>query len=303
MSENKNLNISLVPQSVDKTLENILEQPSKSIGCTFSDIWYLIFGGHFNFLCEKKKIKYAAELEKYKNEIKEKFTSIPQERKGEVDLQMIGQTLNASKYCIDKVELRNMFVNLLASAVDINKNDKIHPSYAEVIKEMSRDEALLLVYLSENLEKESNRFPLLDIRHIVSRNIKYCVTGTNIVKIVNSKQNKIQTLYTNTDVNDFGLGNIYINNQTDIGKKAKCNYPEKISQYLLNLERLRLIDIKDRKIVDIESYNKIINSKFIENILLHYKDDIFIEETVFCFIRKYFCITEYGLNFIECCIR
>lgn len=300
MSEDKK--ITIIPQAIDNVVENLTDQPSKEIGNTFSDIWYLIFGGCLGFVAEKKKIKYSIELEKYKKEIAEKILTIPKNRRREGDLQIIGQTLEASKFSIDKEVIRKMFVNLLTSAIDYEKFDNVHPSYAEILKEISRDEALMLMYITENMKIESNRFPLVDIRHIVSEKFDKDITGTNIIKIVDANKEKIKTLYTNTKVEDLGLGNIYLSNQTILGEKANCSKPEKISEYLLNLERLRIIDIKDRKIIGAKEYSDIINSCFVEKRLLEYKDDVFIDETIFCFIKKYFCVTEYGRNFMKCCV-
>lgn len=300
MSEDKKINI--IPQAIENALENLTDPPSKVIGNTLSDIWYLIFGGYFGLAAEKKRIKYSVELEKYKKEIEEKILSIPQNKRREADFQLIGQTLDASKFCVDKEEIRKMFVNLLASTINDEKYDSVHPSYAEILKELSRDEALLLKYISENMKRESNRFPLVDIRHIVSEKFDRDITGINIIKIVNLTRGNIKTKYTNMRVEELGLGNIYLNNQTNLGEKANCSKPEKISEYLLNLQRLRIIDIRDRKITGVEEYNNIINSRFVEKKLLEYRDEVFIDEIVFCFIKKYFCLTEYGKDFINCCV-
>lgn len=300
MSEDKKINI--IPQAIENALENLTDPPSRGIGNTLSDIWYLIFGGYFGLAAEKKRIKYSVELEKYKKEIEEKILSIPQNKRREADFQLIGQTLDASKFCVDKEEIRKMFVNLLASTINDEKYDSVHPSYAEILKELSRDEALLLKYISENMKRESNRFPLVDIRHIVSEKFDKDISGINIIKIVNLTKGNIRTKYTNMRIEELGLGNIYLNNQTNLGEKANCSKPEKISEYLLNLQRLRIIDIRDRKITGIEEYNNIINSRFVEKKLFEYRDEVFIDEIVFCFIRKYFCLTEYGQDFINCCV-
>lgn len=300
MSEVKK--ITIIPQVIENALENLTDPPSKGIGNTLSDIWYLIFGGYIGLAAEKKKIKYSIELEKYKKEIEEKILTIPQNKRCEADFQLIGQTLDASKFCVDKEEIRKMFVNLLASTIDNEKCDSVHPSYAEILKEISRDEALLLMYISENVESESNRFPLVDIRHIVSEKFNKDISGINTIKIVNITEGKVKTKYTNMRVEDLGLGNIYLNNQTDLGEKANCSKPEKISEYLLNLQRLRIIDIRDRKIIGGEEYNNIINSSFIEKRILEYRDEVFIKEAIFCFLKKYFCLTEYGKKFIQCCV-
>jgi len=43
-----------------------------------------------------------------------------------------------------------MYANLLANALDINTKDDAHPSFVEIIKQLSPGEASLLTFLSEN---------------------------------------------------------------------------------------------------------------------------------------------------------
>lgn len=53
-------------------------------------------------------------------------------------------------YCMDNQNLRNMYANLLASAMNIDIKDSVHPAYVEIIKQLVSDEALLLKYINDN---------------------------------------------------------------------------------------------------------------------------------------------------------
>ncbi|MBQ8233465.1 MAG: hypothetical protein IJZ34_16295 [Lachnospiraceae bacterium] len=90
-----------MPESVDRALTNLTEQPTKAVGNTIADIWFLVFGG-IGHLAEKRKLRYAADLAKYNNELKEKIENIPEEKRVEADMQIVAPALEASKYCVEK---------------------------------------------------------------------------------------------------------------------------------------------------------------------------------------------------------
>lgn len=58
--------------------------------------------------------------------------------------------LQSISYSMDSEDLRDLFANLLASATDRNRKDNIHPSYVEIIKQLSPIDAKLLKYIGLN---------------------------------------------------------------------------------------------------------------------------------------------------------
>lgn len=158
MSEEKNIDLSLCPKLVEKTVENLLDKPTKSIGDTFDEIWYLILGGSVAQLAEKRKMKYAVELEKFKRTIVDEIEKIPDKNLKEVDIQVVGPILEASKYCAEKEQLRSMFAKLIASAMDSRKENTVHPILSDIISKMSNVDAFLFKVIS--CELTLTPFPL-----------------------------------------------------------------------------------------------------------------------------------------------
>lgn len=150
MADEKNINISAVPKFADKTLENIFAEPSKSIGGTFSDIWFLVLGGPVGNLAEKRKIKYAKDLEKYKELIDNKIEKIPEDKRVEPQIQVVGQILEASKYCIEDAILREMFANLLASSMNGDTKNVVHPVYSDILRKMTPVDASLFMTIASD---------------------------------------------------------------------------------------------------------------------------------------------------------
>lgn len=130
------INISDLPSSVDNAIKNVTDKPSLAIGTTFADIWELVFGG-ISYLSEKKKIKYAHKLEVFRKQLEESMDHIPADKKIEPSVQTTAQALENSKYCIDEDNLREMFTALISNSMNIDYQKDTHPSFAEILKQMS----------------------------------------------------------------------------------------------------------------------------------------------------------------------
>lgn len=143
MSEDKKSLIDLVPDSVDNAVKNITDKPTQNMGTTLADIWYLVFGG-ISQVAEKRKIKYSYALQEFERELKEKISKIPEDKLAEPDIQILGQTLEASKYCIEKEDLRQLFSSLIAAGM--NKDNYIPPVIINIIRYISPIDCKLLKY-------------------------------------------------------------------------------------------------------------------------------------------------------------
>lgn len=136
MAENKSSLLDLIPKSVDKAVENLTGPITNKAGTTLGDIWYLVFGS-ITSAAEKRRLKYAHDLEQFKKDLEAKIDSIPSERRIEPDLHIVGPALENAKYCIGKEALSKMFANLISNSMDSTKTDEIHPSFGEIIKQMT----------------------------------------------------------------------------------------------------------------------------------------------------------------------
>ena len=56
--------------------------------------------------------------------------------------------LQSISYCMDSTELRNLYANLLANSMDSSQKDRVHPTFVEIIKQLSPFDANLLHKLS-----------------------------------------------------------------------------------------------------------------------------------------------------------
>jgi len=131
----------------EKSLEiaaiNLIDHPTKQIGTTVGDIWYLIFGS-VSYVAEKRRIRYATNLEEYRKLLEVKINKIPEDCLVEPNTQTIAQALENSKYCAEESVLREMFADLITASIDQRKVSKVHPSFAEIINQLSACDAIML---------------------------------------------------------------------------------------------------------------------------------------------------------------
>ena len=124
--------------------DNLLSPLTSSIGETLQDAWDLVFGG-FSVYVEKKRIIRQKDLMEFKESLMQNIAAIPENRLCEPSLSTIGPALEASKYYFEAPKIREMFSKLIASSMDCNLVDEVHPSFTEIIKQMSPLDAQNLV--------------------------------------------------------------------------------------------------------------------------------------------------------------
>lgn len=104
---------------------------------SLTQIWTLTLGRFSDDAYQKYKIKQAANLQKYANEVKSGIEKIPEENIQEPKMSVVGPALEASKFYIEEDEIRGMFAKLIASSMDKTQSINIHPSFVEIIKVLS----------------------------------------------------------------------------------------------------------------------------------------------------------------------
>ena len=153
--------INLVPQSIDNAAKNITDAPTKNMGQTMADLWFLIFGG-ISQAADKRRAQYNIELNKFKEELTASLDKVPEENRQEPSSHIVLSSLEEAKFCVEEEELRELFVSLLTSATDSTKT--VHPSFASIIRQMSPNDAFLIREF-----KRIYKYPLCNIKYVDSK--------------------------------------------------------------------------------------------------------------------------------------
>lgn len=174
-----NFTLTQIPESIDETAKGLLVKPAQTIGNTISDLFQLVFG-FISFNTEKQRIKYSAKLEAYKQKVEKEINAIPSDKIVEPNLQIAGQALENSKFCIESDELTTMFSKLIAASMNSDTLSNVHPSFPEILKQMSPQDAYLLLDFKNyyslpicrykvSLSDSSYDYPLSDVYINVSK--------------------------------------------------------------------------------------------------------------------------------------
>lgn len=140
-------------------------------------------------------------LEEVHRMLEEKLRRIPSENIVPPAARIAIPTLqNAS--ITEEHDIRELYATLLANSMNKEEKNGIHPSFSNIIAQLTSDEAKFLSYMQDN---------------------------TSIPTISLRAQNKEMS------------GITVVSNFTNLGEKIGCEMPNRVDEYLDNLERLGLI--------------------------------------------------------------
>lgn len=215
-------------KSIDNAIKNLTHKPTKYMGTTLADVWYIVFGG-ISQIADKRKIKYSIELEKYRQEINSSVSLIPYDKKVEPSIQIAAVALENSKYSVEIPILRRMFAALIANSMNIDYSDIAHPAFAEIIKQLSVLDATVIRMFKMH---DGNNIPVC----------RYVRTGKNGSYSVLAHHLFIPDT-TDLEINSF-----------------------KYAESLTSLERLGLITVDyDTQIDDDSVYENLLNSPLLQS--------------------------------------
>ncbi|AJH72241.1 hypothetical protein DJ86_662 [Bacillus cereus ATCC 4342] len=188
-----------ISEPVSQAANNLANPLTKSIGQTLSDLWEISIGSHLSLARNKQNYRQERKYEQYKETINSKLQKIPQENLVEPPLHIVGPALEASRFYIEADELKEMFANLIASSMDSRRISQVHPSFTEVIKQLSPLDAANI-----ELFKEGNDYPICDYRASYEGAKGFSTLATNV-------------FLENPDVQDLALQATSISNLIRLG--------------------------------------------------------------------------------------
>lgn len=214
---------------------------------TLDDIWELAFGG-FHTYVEKKRAIRSQNLSDFKNKLANNINNIPTENIQEPPLNIVGPALESSKYYIEEEKIRNMFAKLIASSMDNRKSDQVHPSFVEIIKQLSPLDAQILNELALHSES-SKTIPIGSLR--------YC------------KENKTPNLGLIKGSQGFTVFKHILN-----FKNIDATF-DSVSVSIQNIERLGLISVNySSQISNDKAYDDLRNNSLIESLKSYYTENL-----------------------------
>ncbi len=101
-----------------------------------------------NFGIDKAKIYFQ---QRFTKDLEEKTQHIPPENIIEPKASIAGPALQGLAFCHEEAPLKEMYLELIASSMNLDSCDSTHPAFVETIKQLTSIEAQILnVYLKNN---------------------------------------------------------------------------------------------------------------------------------------------------------
>lgn len=170
-NESKHPAVEIV-QDVTQPMNNVVLKPTKTFGNAINGVSQLIL---YPFL--KANIYLEQHFENYTIEQREKINAIREENRIEPPMNILLPSMEALKCCLDQDELRSMFSTLLANSMDVTKKNIAHPSFVDIIRQLSASDAK---YINELKNGCDFYYTVVEYREQVEELKSYRVLLTNI---------------------------------------------------------------------------------------------------------------------------
>lgn len=196
--------------------------------------------------------------------VADKLKGVPPERLIAPAANIAGPALEALRYTGHDASLREMYAKLLASSMDSKTAHQAHPAFVDVIKQLSPDEAQILSILANR-----DGAPLISVRQ-------------------ERKHDR--------------LGNWVLRHFSLLPEVANCKYPDLGPNYLTNLERLGLVELRESyqlKPEGTDLYQPLLNHGDVKLLLARLNESKDFKAHV---SMDAVLLTPFGLQFCEACV-
>ena len=272
MGESSNLGKVAEQLPIKEAYEDLIHPSAAAIGQTVSLPFRAVNVLFAPF--QKWIIQGEARLEERSRLVSEELKDVPPEKLTEPDPYVAVPAMQAFSYSMDCNELKKMYAKLLAKAIHADQKNSVHPSYVEIIKQMSPLDARALKFICQK-----NTVALCNIRW----------------------QKRSQALW--TDMKRFrslqyGCGLL----SHFIWASEEGFSDQDITISFENMERLGLIQINENHYIDKEYYQGFENCDVVLRLEMQMQSSPDAKEREIALIPGFARITAFGQAFAEVCL-
>lgn len=139
------MDLTLVTAMGTSFLTTFATKGAEAPGQTLNLAWKYTFHGIDSFF-EKGLVKKES-AENFHKEINDNIKDIPEENIIDPRKSMVMNAMEGARNSLEEDSIREMYAKLIAAACDSRKQSHLHPSYVEIIKQLSPTDAKLLEQL------------------------------------------------------------------------------------------------------------------------------------------------------------
>jgi Abortive infection alpha len=206
-------------QPAFKELGVALQRVTKLIHIALSPLYALVWGHE----------KISAYLDET---LAEKLKHVPEEKIVPPSPAIAGPTLEALRFAGHEPNLRELYANLLASAMDARTAEEAHPAFVDIVRQLSADEARVLRFIAFSYA------PGLMLLY-------GCVYLSTLSNNDESPSHRITHIGWISESETRQTPSLDIDPSNTLAVASNCEYPHLIQSYLDNLRRLGLLSIQE----------------------------------------------------------
>lgn len=132
-----------------------------------------------NFAFDKARAYFS---DKFPQDMAEKTLAIPQECIVEPKASIAGPTLQGLAFAHEESDLKDMYLNLLATAMDGRSASDAHPAFVEIIKQLDSEDARLI----RGVLQSTSAIPIVQI-HRKIKSGGYLVLVPHLLNLINTE--------------------------------------------------------------------------------------------------------------------
>lgn len=189
---NQELAKELVAQTAGKTYDDVAHPTAHAVGQIISFVprTIKVWLGKW----EKWILNGEYAIKETEKLLAEKLKGIPEDKIVEPEPYVAVPAIQQLSYSIDNPDLREMYANLLAASMNTDTKWNVHPSFVDIVRQLTPDEAKLLKYLSAHPQQ-----PIIDVVHNLPNNTGYIEVARRFTNISESICDNINGIYAYLD--------------------------------------------------------------------------------------------------------
>ena len=129
-----------------------------------------------NFAFDKARAYFS---ERFQRDLSEKAAAIPPQNVVEPKASVAGPTLQGLAFSHEEPNLKDMYLSLLATAMDSRVAGSAHPAFVEIIRQLDAEEA----YHIKGILQSRTSLPIVQIRQVSSADGEYEVLANHVMDL------------------------------------------------------------------------------------------------------------------------
>jgi hypothetical protein len=134
-----------------------------------------------NFACDKARRYFQG---KFQQDLSEKVAKIPVEDVIEPKASIAGPVLQGLAFAHEEQNLKDMYLNLLATAMDGRVATTAHPAFVEIIKQLDGQDAAIVCHILQS----SETFTIVQLHLITEGQEGYTTVATHLLHLLKAPE-------------------------------------------------------------------------------------------------------------------